>query len=117
MQQQPKAQTIASGKSSRRGGRGGQRYNLTHDGRTFKGLTAKQVADSIDWTHCDGEHNGVQVKSLYIGRADDTHMAIAEGEGKSNLQLVPAVDFIVAHQRALDLANSIFNEQRAAGKI
>lgn len=108
---------IPASRSSRRGRGSQKRFDLVIGGRPMKGLSAKQVIDSVNWTHCDGEHQGVKVNSIHIGRADDTQIAMAYGDDKQGLTLVPAVDFIVAHQRTLDLANSIFSELRAAGKI
>ncbi|TXH00851.1 MAG: hypothetical protein E6P95_03000 [Candidatus Moraniibacteriota bacterium] len=108
MQQQTQAQISAS-KPSRRG-RGGQRFQIVRNGQLINGLTEAQLSGLIDWTHCDGEHKGVKVESLHIGKAGDTKVAIATGDRdgrKFGIKLYDPAELLVAMSRLDQLCHQV----------
>lgn len=115
---QPQAQ-ISAGKSSRRGRGGQNRFDLTINGRPMKGLTEMQLSGFIDWKHCDGEHKGQKVNSLYIGQAGDNKVAIATGEQdgrKIGITLYDPAELLVALGRLDQLCHQVFDGSLASGQ-
>lgn len=95
----------------------GKVFDLTRNGRLIKGLNEEQLRGLLDWQHCDGEHQGVKVNSLFIARAGDTKIAIAQGEGLENIVVIESPDLLVAIGPMTSLGHQVFNDARAAGRI
>lgn len=115
--QQPQAQMTAGGKPSRRSGRGSKRFTIVRNGQKIEGLNESQLRGLIDWEHCDGEHKGEKVASLFIGQAGDDQIAIAQGDDKRGITLYKPAEVLVAMSRLDALCHKVFDKQRAAGKI